>query len=79
LPDIDNVELMNPTKFAELIGYKGEFQNAFFEVIGLAKESIYDMNARLILRKKAKTKFMKIPLLAFSHLYKDVILIFRMI
>lgn len=53
LPDIDNVELMNPTKFADLIGYKGEFQNAFFEVIGLAKESIYDLKARLILRRKA--------------------------
>ena len=50
---IENVELMNPTKFAKLIGYKGEFQNVFFEAIGLAKESIYDMSARIISRKKA--------------------------
>ena len=53
LSDIDNVELISPTKFADLIGYKGEFRNAFFEAIGLAKESVYDLTARLILRKKA--------------------------
>ena len=53
LPDIKNVELMSPDKFADLIGYGGEFRSAFFEAIGLAKESIYDLKARLILRRKA--------------------------
>ena len=53
LPDIKNVELMSPDKFADLIGYEGKFRSAFFETIGLAKESIYDLKARLILRRKA--------------------------
>lgn len=50
---IDNVELMNPAKFAELIGYTDEFRSTFFKAIGLAKESVYDLNTRLTLRKKA--------------------------
>lgn len=53
LLNINNVELMSPLRFADLFGYEDEFRSAFFEAIGLAKESIYDLKARLILRKKA--------------------------
>ncbi|MHA2185755.1 MAG: hypothetical protein ACXAAI_12220 [Promethearchaeota archaeon] len=35
------------------MGFKGDFRNAFFEAIGLTKEAVFDLNARIILRKKA--------------------------
>ncbi|MFW9825016.1 MAG: hypothetical protein ACFFE4_18895 [Candidatus Thorarchaeota archaeon] len=53
LPDNNNVELLSPSKFADLIGYEGELRSIFFEAIGLAKEAVYNLDARLTLRKKA--------------------------
>jgi len=53
LPDIENVELYDPKEFVKLFGYDGELRNAFFSMVGLVKESIFNVDARLILRKRA--------------------------
>lgn len=62
------MELMSPIKFTELIGYKGELRTTFFEIIGLTKESIYDMSVRLILRKKAEKS---LRLIKETYPYKE--------
>ncbi|MBA7544651.1 hypothetical protein ES705_37012 [subsurface metagenome] len=53
LPDIENVELFDPKEFVKLFGYDDELSNAFFNMVGLVKEAIFNLDARLILRKKA--------------------------